>query len=190
MQHSFLRTLTLSTALSFGLIAGVSAAQYISLDTEASRISFGYSQMGVGMEGGFSQFDVTEFRFDPASPEAAQVSLEIPLVAINAGYDDANAELEKSEWLNLAAHPLAEFQSNTVEALGDNQFQVTGILSIKGQAKEVSAPFSFSEDGNTGVFEGSFTFQRNDFAIGEGSWSDTSIVADDIQINFHFVANS
>lgn len=129
------------------------------------------------MEGGFSTFDVKEFNFDPTSPETAQVTLEIPLVGANAGYDDANAELKKPEWLNLAAYPLAKFQSSTVQALGDNQYQVTGELSIKGQVKEVSAAFTFKEDGSNGIFEGSFTFQRNSFAIGEGSWSDTSILA-------------
>ncbi len=190
MTRTFLRPLALSAALSLGLMGGASAAEYTSLNTDASRISFGYSQMGVGMEGGFSAVQATQFSFDPANPQAAQVAIEIPLSSINAGYDDANAELAKSEWLNLADHPLAAFQSSTVEALGDNQYQVTGELSIKGQSKEVSAPFTFKEEGDTGIFEGSFTFQRADFAIGEGSWSDSSIVANDIQINFHFVANS
>lgn len=188
MKRSFLPPLALSTALALGLIGGVSAAQYTTLDTEASRISFGYSQMGVGMEGNFSEVQATRFSFDPADPEAAQVAIEIPLSSIDAGYDDANTELVKSEWLNLADHPRAQFESSTVEALGDNRFQVTGELSIKGQAKEVTAPFTFKEEDDTGIFEGSFTFQRGDFAIGEGSWSDSSIVAGDIQINFQFVA--
>src|SRR3546814_13243386 len=96
---------------------------------------------------------------------------------MNDGYAEANAELAKNEWLNLAAHPLASFKSGKVEALGDGNYQVTGTLSIKGNAKEVSAPFTFKEDGNTGIFEGSFTFQRADFGVGEGQWKDFRIVA-------------
>ena len=188
MKFSFLHPLALSAVLILGLTGVVSAAPYTSLDTSASHISFGYSQMGVGMEGGFNDITVNQFSFDPATPETAQVAIEIPLSSINAGYDDANAELEKPEWLNLANHPLAEFQSTTVQALDDNRYQVTGQLSIKGHTREVTAPFTFKEDGDTGIFEGSFTFQRADFAIGEGSWSDFSIVANDIQINVHFVA--
>lgn len=190
MKSSFLRPLALSAALILGLAGGVTAAPYTSLDAESSRISFGYSQMGVGMEGSFSDMQAPQFSFDPENPGAAQVTLEIPLVSIDAGYADANAELVKPEWLNLTDHPLAQFQSRTVEALGDNQYQVTGELTIKGQSREVSAPFTFSEDGGKGIFEGSFAFQRADFAIGEGSWGDFSIVANDIQINFHIVADS
>lgn len=189
MQKSLLRPITASLVLSLGLLGAVSAAPYTEINAEDSQISFGYTQMGVSMEGNFSQVSASEFLFDPAKPEDAQVTLEIPLTSVNAGYDDANAELAKTEWLNLAEHPVATFESTAVQASGDNQYDVTGTLSIKGQSQEVTAPFTFTEDGDVGIFEGSFSFQRADFAIGEGSWGDFSIVANDIQVNFHVVAN-
>ncbi|MBP6018039.1 MAG: YceI family protein [Burkholderiaceae bacterium] len=189
MTISLLRPIAIAAALSLGTLGSAGAAQYTTLDATASHISFGYSQMGVGMEGRFGNVKATQFSFDPATPETAQVAIEIPLASIDAGYSDANTELEKTEWLNLAAHPLAEFQSSTVQALGDNRYQVSGVLAIKGKIKEVTAPFTFKETGNTGIFEGSFTFQRADFGIGDGQWKDFSIVANDIQIKFHFVAH-
>lgn len=189
MNTYLLRSFALAAALGFGTLGSAGAAQYTSLDAKASRISFGYSQMSVGMDGRFSEMNATEFSFDPENPEAAKVAIGITLASVDAGYDEANTELEKDEWLNLAAHPLATFQSTKVEALGENRYQVTGGLSIKGNTKEVTAPFTFKENGSTGVFEGSFTFQRADFGIGEGQWKDFSIVANDIQIKFHVVAN-
>lgn len=187
-MNPLIRPLVLSATLALAFTGSLHAAEYTTLNTDASTITFGYSQMGVGMEGQFNDIQATEFSFDPDNPEAAKVAVELPLSGIDAGYDDANTELEKSEWLNMDAHPLATFQSGAVHALGDNRFQVDGELSIKGQTKEVSVPFTFTEDGDAGVFEGDFTFQRADFGIGEGMWSDVSIVADDIQVNFHFVA--
>lgn len=189
MNISTLRPLALTAALSVGLLGNASAVEYTSLNAEDSHISFGYSQMSVNMDGSFTQMKATEFSFDPVNPEAAKVRIEIPLSSIDAGYEEANAELEKDEWLDLAAHPLASFQSTHVEALGDNSYQVTGELSIKGTTKIVAAPFTFTEDGDSGVFEGSFTFQRADFSVGDGQWKDFSIVANDIQIKFHVVAN-
>lgn len=188
MKTSILRPLALAAALSFGALGSAAAAQYTSLDAEASRITFGYSQMNVGMDGSFSELKATELSFDPAKPEEAKVTIEVTLSSIDAGYAEANSELEKEEWLALAQHPLATFTSSKVEALGDNQFQVTGDLSIKGNSQEVTAPFSFKEDGDAGIFEGSFTFQRADFGVGEGQWKDFSIVANDIEIKFHVVA--
>lgn len=185
---SVLRRLALGAALGVGLLGTAAAAQFSTLDTEASRVSFAYSQMGVGMEGGFGEVKATQFSFDTDNPEAAQVTLEIPLASIDAGYPDANTELEKPEWLSLADHPVATFTSTQVTSAGDQQYEVTGDLTIKGQTRTVTVPFTFTENGDNGVFEGNFTFQRTDFGIGEGPWGDVSIVADDIQINFHIVA--
>ncbi|NYT25839.1 YceI family protein [Alcaligenaceae bacterium] len=185
---SLIRPLALAAALSFGLPGGAHAVEYKTLDAGASHISFGYSQMNVNMDGAFSELKAPELSFDPENPEAARVAIEISLASVDAGYAEANAELEKDEWLDLPAHPLASFRSSKVESLGDGRYQVTGELSIKGKSKEVTAPFDFKEDGDSGVFEGGFTFQRADFGIGEGQWSDFSIVANDIQIRFHIVA--
>lgn len=183
-----LRPLVLAAALSVGTLGSAGAAEYTSLDANASRVSFGYSQMGVSMDGSFGDVTATALRFDPANPAAATVTLDITLASIDAGYAEANAELAKDEWLNPAAHPLATFQSSKVEAVGDNRYQVTGALSIKGKTQDITAPFTFTQDGGTGVFDGAFTFQRGDFAIGEGQWKDFGIVANDIQIKFHLVA--
>jgi len=185
---SLLRPLALAAALSFGLVGNAAAAEYTTLDSEASSITFGYSQMNVKMDGSFGQLKATELSFDPAQPEAAKVAIEVTLASIDAGYAEANAELEKDEWLALAAHPLATFTSSKVEDLGGGQYQVTGSLAIKGNTKEVTAPFTFKEEGGAGVFDGSFTFQRADFSVGEGQWKDFSIVANDIEIKFHVVA--
>lgn len=189
MTPSFLRPLALATIFSLGVLGSAQAAEYTSVDSEASSVSFGYSQMNVKMEGRFGSLKATALSFDPASPAAASVAIEVALASIDAGYAEANAGLEKAEWLALAAHPAATFTSRKVEALGDNRFQVTGDLSIKGVTKEVTAPFTFKEDGDAGVFDGRFTIQRADFGVGEGQWKDFGIVANDIQIAFRIVAN-
>src|SRR5690606_36011156 len=116
------------------------------------------------------------------------VSIQVPLAGIDAGYPEANSELEKDEWLDLAKHPLASFESTKVETLEENRYQVTGELSIKGNTQVVTVPVTFKEEDGAGVFTGDFTFQRADFGIGEGQWRDFGIVANDIQITFHVVA--
>lgn len=186
----FLRPVALAAALGFGLMGTAAAAEYTALDTQASTLAFGYSQMNVKMDGSFADIKATEFSFDPAKPEAAKVVLEVSLAGIDAGYDEANEELKKDEWLATPTHPLATFESGKVESLGDGKYRVTGALTIKGNTREVTVPFTFKEEGTTGVFEGSFTFQRADFGVGEGQWKDFSIVANDIEIRFKVVATS
>lgn len=182
------RSLTLAAALSLATLASAGAAEYTVLDPETSRINFGYSQMNVKMEGSFDQLRATEFSFDPERPEAARVALEVAVASIDAGYDEANEELKKEEWLALTSHPLATSTSRQVQALEDGSYQVTGELSIKGRSQEVTVPFTFEEAGESGIFEGGFTFQRADFGVGDGQWKDFSIVANDIQIEFRVIA--
>ncbi|WP_323016648.1 YceI family protein [Castellaniella sp.] len=189
MKTSLLRSFALAAILGLGTLGSAGAADYTSLNADASRVSFGYSQMSVNMDGRFGNIKATELTFDPERPAKAKVTIEIALAGIDAGYAEANAELAKDEWLNLAAHPLATFQSSKVEAIDGSHYQVTGTLSIKGNSQEITAPFTFRQDGDAGIFEGAFTFQRADFAIGEGQWKDFGIVANDIQIQFHLVAN-
>ena len=188
MNISFLLPLALAAALSMGILGTAGATEYTALDSEASNVSFSYSQMSVKMDGKFGELTARNLSFDPARPEAAQVVIDVALASVDAGYPEANAELKKEEWLALAAHPLASFTSTKVEALGGNRFQVMGDLSIKGITKHVTVPFTFKQDGDTGVFEGDFTFQRADFGVGEGQWKDFSIVANDIRISFQIVA--
>jgi len=91
-------------------------------------------------------------------------------------------------WFNTPAFPTARFESGSVKAVGENRFEVAGHLTIKGQTREVLVPATFTAQGNAGVFSGSFTLRRGDFAIGEGPWSAFDIVANDVQVEFHLTA--
>ena len=66
--------------------------------------------------------------------------------------------------------------------------EVAGQLSIKGKTQDVVVPATFTAQGNAGVFDGSFTIRRADFAIGEGSWAKFDIVANDVLVKFRITA--
>ena len=188
MTSSVLRSAIMAATIGLAAAGPATAATYTNLDSEASSVEFGYSQMNVKMDGSFSELRAPEFSFDPAEPEAAKVVIEVALSSIDAGYEEANSELEKDEWLDTSQHPLARFSSSGVEVLGEGNYQVSGELVIKGSTVPVTVPVTFKEENGKGIFEGTFTMQRADFRIGEGQWKDFSIVANDIEIRFHVVA--
>jgi polyisoprenoid-binding protein YceI len=187
-RMNLLGALSLSTTLSLSALFGVAnAKEYTSLDTEASNVTFNYSQMNVKMKGKVTELKANELRFNPEQPDDAKLSIEVALSGVDTGNADANNELAKNEWLAISQHPLATFNATKVKALGDNNYEVQGELAIKGHSQLISAPFSFTEDGDKGIFKGNFSFKRNDFSIGEGQWKSTGIVADGIDINFEIV---
>ena len=169
-------------------VSGVAtAAEYNSVDVPQSKISFHYSEMGVGIGGGFSKFSA-ELSFDPNKAEAAHISLDVPLSSIDAGAAEANEEIPGKEWLDTSHFPVAHFESVAVKSLGAGQFQVTGNLSIKGHVHAITVPVSFVSRANQGQFDGSFSFNRIDYGIGEGEWADLSVIANPIQVTFKLLA--
>ena len=50
------------------------------------------------------------------------------------------------------------------------------------------APFTFKPAGQSAVFDGAFVLRRLDYAIGEGVWSDTDTVANEVQVKFRISA--
>ena len=165
------------------------AAEFNAVQADKSTLSFVYKQMGVPVEGRFKKFAV-RIDFDPAKPAAAKAVLDVDLAGIDTGSADGNDEVAGKEWFDTKAHPQAKFVSSGVKALGGNRYEVSGMMSIKGRTHEVTAPFTFSPQGNAGVFEGAFVLKRADYAIGEGEWADFGTVANEIQIKFRLLASA
>jgi polyisoprenoid-binding protein YceI len=159
------------------------AVEFTQVQADQSRITFGYSQMGVGMEGGFKTFN-GQVHFDPAQPASAQAVIEVDLASIDTGTPEADEEVATKTWFHTLAFPTARFASTSVKAVGDNRYEVAGHLTIKGQTREILVPVTFTAQGNAGVFAGSLTLRRGGFAIGEGPWSAFDIVANEVDVGF------
>ena len=154
---------------------------------DKSAINFNYSQMGVSMNGKFKKFS-SQLSFDPAKLSAAKASLEVDLNSIDAGSSEADDEVGGKQWFNTKAFPTARFESGSFKALGGNRYEVTGKLTIKGKRQAIIAPLTYTAQGNSASFDGSFTIRRGDFSIGEGPWAAFDIVANDILVKFHIQA--
>lgn len=165
---------------------GASAVEYSKVQAEKSSISFVSKQMSVPVEGVFKKF-AANMRINPTRPEAGIAQIEIDLASIDAGSAEANDEVRGKSWFNVAEFPKAVFVSSAVKALGGGKLEATGKMTIKGKSLEVRAPFTLKEDKGALNIDGAFILKRLDFGIGSGLWSDTSVVADEVQIKFHLI---
>ncbi len=182
-MKKILLTLALATAFS------AQAVDYTQVQTDKSTIYFTYKQMGVAVDGQFRKF-ASQITFDPAKPSAAKATFEVELASVDTGAPEGDQEVAGKPWFNTRAFPTARFVSGTVKPLGGNKVEVAGQLTIKGKTQDVVVPATFTPQGNSGVFDGSFTIRRADFSIGEGSWAKFDIVANDVLIKFRITANS
>ncbi|HVR51416.1 MAG TPA: YceI family protein [Pseudorhodoferax sp.] len=145
-----------------------------------SEIAFVSKQMGVPVEGRFKKFDA-QVSFDPAKLATSKVAFTVDMGSASLS-KEADAELVRPVWFNVPKFPQASFQSTAIKALGGGKYEVAGKLSIKGNAQDVVVPVTLAQNGATTVATGTFTIKRLAFKIGENEWTDTSMVADDVQV--------
>ena len=182
-----------ATLFAFGLSLGATAiaapapATFNQVVADKGRIDFVFKQMNVPIEGHFRTFK-TDLDFNPSAPEKSSVRLELDLASIDAGSSEANKEVVGKSWFNVKQSPKATFVSTAVKPLGGNRYEVAGTLTIKGKTQTVTAPVTVTQQGNTATFDGGFTLKRLEFAIGDGMWADTSVVANEVDVRFHAVA--
>ena len=183
MTRSMTRSPTLPTVVAALALLGAAPAAFAQqkLVPAQSEIAFVSKQMGVPVEGKFRKFDA-QVAFDPKKPEAARIAFTVDLGSASLGSAESEAELVKPAWFNTPKFPQATFQSTAVKGLGGGKFEVAGKLTIKGNARDVLVPVALTQAAGTTTATGTFTLKRLEFKIGEGEWTDTSMVANDVQV--------
>jgi len=165
--------------------AGAEPATATRLVADKSQIAFVSKQMGVPVEGTFKKFDA-QVAFDPRKPEGGTVALQIDTASASLGVPMSDAELPKAPWFDTGHFPQASFQSSAIKALGEGRFEMAGKLTIKNISRQVTVPVTIAPSGGYAVATGSFTIQRLDYKVGDGEWTDTSVIGNDVQVRFKF----
>lgn len=165
--------------------AQAQTAPVATLQTAGSEIVFTIRQMGVPVEGRFGRFQA-QIAFDPRQPAGGSVRLSIDTGSARFGAREIDAEVGKPAWLDAAKFPQAIFTSRAIKALGDGRFEVSGELGIKGSTRPLVVPVQITQAGGASTARGRFAIERLAFRIGDGEWSDTSLVADEVQVRFEF----
>jgi polyisoprenoid-binding protein YceI len=174
--------------LAVSLAAGFAHAGGV--DYKKSRIGFTFRQMNVPVEGSFPKF-TANIVFDGTRPEAGRADIEVDLGSIDTGSTDGDTEVKRKPWLYVENFPKAKFVSTSVKPLGPDRVEVSGTLTVKGRSRDMTIPVALKREAGGTAFEGVFPLLRLQYAIGEGPWSDTETVADEVQVRFRiFVAGT
>ncbi len=168
-------------------VALVATAAPLKTDLAKSSVSAVFKQMSVPVESKFKKF-TAQIDYDAAKPELAKASVDIETASLDLGEAEMNKEVAKKEWFNSAQFPKASFVSTSIKPTGPGKLNVTGKLSIKGKSTDVAFPLTVKSESGRQVFEGALPIKRLTYAIGEGEWKDTSMVADEVVIKFRVTA--
>ncbi len=187
IRSPLLFTVTLAMALLAALVQpALAQGAAVQVVAAGSEVAFTTRQLGVPVEGRFGKF-TAQLALDPRKPEAGRVSFSIDTGSARFGSAELDAEVPKPEWLSAVRFPQATFQSSGIKGLGGGRFEVAGKLNIKGQARDLTVPVQLVQTGSQSMATGTFVIKRLDFKVGEGEWSDTSMLANDVNVRFKLV---
>ena len=141
------------------------------LDPAHSRIGFvARHAMVTKVRGAFNEFTGSAV-LDGEHPENSTATVTIKASSIDTRNAQRDEHLRGNDFLAMEEHPEITFVSTGAAKTGDNEFELTGDLTIRGVTKPVTIPFSYEGAatdpfGNfrTG-FEGAVTISRKDYGV-------------------------
>ncbi|GHE07722.1 YceI family protein [Klenkia taihuensis] len=162
------------------------------VDAAHTRIGFrARHAMVTTVRGTFGEFEGTA-HLDVANPAASRVELRIDAGSLDTGQPDRDAHLRSADFLDVEQFPEITFVSTAVEQVDDDEYTVTGDVTIKGQTREVSIDFTLTGSaldpfGNTRVgFEGALALKRSQWGLVWNAALETGgvLVSDKVQLEF------
>lgn len=162
------------------------------IDPGHSRIGFvARHAMVTKVRGSFTRFAGTA-HFDAHKPARSTAHIVIETQSIDTSNAQRDAHLRSNEFLAIDAFPEITFTSTAVEQRGEEDFIVTGDLTVKGVSKPVVIDFTYqgtAKDpyGNVRAgFEGTATINRRDFGVTTNIALETGgvLVGDKIALEF------
>ncbi|WP_046729243.1 YceI family protein [Streptomyces humi] len=151
--------------------------------------------MVTNVKGSFQEFEGT-LHLDGSDPAKSTASLDIQMASITTGSPDRDGHLKSADFFKTDEFPTMTFRSTKAEALGDEDYRITGDLTILGVTKPVTIDLEFNgaaKDpfGNERVgFEGKAEIKRSDWGVTWNAALETGgvLVSDKIKLNFDISA--
>ena len=151
-------------------------------DQNAGALQFVATQAGAKFTGGFRKFTV-RFDFDPARPAGGSLDVMVDLESADTADDERDGILQGAEFFWTDRYPQAGFHAIRFRREGEH-WRADGELSLRGIAKPVAVLFTLAgRPGQLGM-KGTATMRRLDFGVGQGEWSTTEWIGDEVEVKF------
>lgn len=154
-----------------------------------SRIGFSGVQVGAPFSGRFTRFE-GQISFDPDKPEAGRAVILIDLASAQTGDAQRDSALPQAEWFDAKTNPKARFEATRFVHKGNDAYEASGTLTIRGIAKDVTLPFRLARDGNIARATGHLDLVRSQFGVGQGAWATGQWVGLEVGVDIDVTATA
>ncbi|MFJ6836643.1 YceI family protein [Streptomyces sp. NPDC091209] len=151
--------------------------------------------MVTNVKGKFNDFEGT-LHLDGGDPAKSTATLDVKMDSIDTGSADRDGHLKSADFFKIDEFPAMTFRSTKAEALGGDDYRITGDLEILGTTREIAIDLEFNGSakdpfGNERVgFEGKAEILRSDWGLTWNAALETGgvLVSDKIKLNFDISA--
>ncbi len=168
-----LKTLTLGLAVASVATFSMAKPVAYQIDPTHTATVFSWSHFGFSTpSANFSDIQGT-INVDNDKPANSSVNVTIPLASLNTNVKALDEHLKKAEFFDAINYPNITFKSTKVESLGDNQYKITGNLTVKDVTKPVVLDAVMNKQGEHPMtklqsigFNATTSFDRSAFGVG------------------------
>ncbi|ANP49688.1 polyisoprenoid-binding protein YceI [Streptomyces griseochromogenes] len=151
--------------------------------------------MVTNVKGAFQDF-TGALHLDGENPAKSTASIDVQMASVETGNADRDGHLKSADFFKTDEFPAMTFRSTRVEALGGDDYRITGDLSILGVTKPLAIDLEFNGSakdpfGNERVgFEGRAEILRSEWGLTWNAALETGgfLVSDKIKLNFDISA--
>ncbi len=160
------------------------------IDTAHTEIGFKVKHLVIStVSGKFTKFE-GKLEGDPADFSNAQITFTADIDSITTGNEQRDGHLKSADFFDAANHPKLSFKSTAIVGKGDNEYKVTGELTIRNTTKPISLNVEFGGVQNdlygqtVAGFEITGKINRQEYGL---SWNAVTeaggiVVADDVKL--------
>ena len=159
-------------------------------DSAHSEISFKIKHLMItSVKGRFDQFDA-KLITDEEDFSKAEITFTAETASINTGVTDRDGHLRSGDFFDAETYPQIRFVSTDMRKKSNDEFELTGDLTIRDVTKPVSLDVEFGGvvKDPYGQTKAGFTLEgkinRKDFGLGWGALTEAGgvVVADEVKI--------
>ena len=159
------------------------AATQWTLQPKESKLTFVGTQAGAEFQGVFERF-TADLKFDPQDLAGSRFDVKIDMASVNTKDSERDDTLKTPDLFAVKQFPGSHYVADKFAAKGGNKFTATGKLTLRNVTRDVPIEFTFEKKNGGAWLKGSAQLKRLDFGVGQGEWTDTSEVANEVKVNF------
>jgi polyisoprenoid-binding protein YceI len=162
------------------------------LDPAHSTVGFvARHAMVTNVKGKFNDF-TGSLHLDGGDPSKSTASIDVKMDSIDTGSADRDGHLKSADFFRTDEFPTMTFRSTSAQALGGDDYRITGDLTILGVTRPLTIDLEFNGSakdpfGNERVgFEGKAEILRSEWGLTWNAALETGgvLVSDKIKLNF------